>query len=126
MPEHAQILVADDEPHMRRTLSFVLRRDGLAVEVAEDGDEALARARSLRPRVLIIDANMPGHSGYDVCRRLRQDGSLPIQPHVIMLTGGGQDADRERAQAAGVDEFMTKPFSPSHLLERVRCLLAPL
>jgi len=114
-----RILVADDEPHIVRTLAFVLKKAGYSVASAGDGQEALTLARELTPHVMLVDAMMPGLDGYEVCRSLRSDHDLAFQPFVIMLTGSGQDADRDRALEAGVNEFMTKPFSPSKLLARL-------
>ena len=78
--------------------------------------------REHRPRLVILDAMMPNGDGYDVCRTLRADPGLD-QPHVIMLTASAGEVDRERAEEVGVDEFMTKPFSPRELRERVQELL---
>jgi len=114
-----RILVADDEPHIVRTLGFVLKKAGYSVASAGDGEEALSLARELMPHIILVDAMMPGLDGYEVCRRLRRDPDLAPQPFVIMLTGSGQDADRDRSLEAGVNEFMTKPFSPSKLLARL-------
>jgi DNA-binding response OmpR family regulator len=118
----ARVVVADDSRTMLALLTLAVRRSGHEPATATDGGEALALVREHRPELLILDAVMPGLSGYDVCRSVRDEADGP-QPHVIMLTAGGQDADRLRAEEAGVDEFMTKPFSPSTLGARVRDLL---
>ncbi len=94
------------------------------LDVAVDGTEAIARLESDTPYDLVLtDLMMPGHSGLDVlarARRLPHRGGLPV----VMLTAKGQDADRERAGSLGVDDFITKPFSPKKLLVRIRELLA--
>jgi two-component system alkaline phosphatase synthesis response regulator PhoP len=114
------ILVADDEPFILRTLSVVLEKAGYAVRTAVDGAEALDNVRALEPVLVFVDAMMPKLNGYEVCNAVRHDPKIRIQPHIIMLTARGQEADRDRAREVGIDDFMTKPFSPSMLLERVR------
>jgi len=117
------IVVVDDSPMILRMLSMALEQAGYDVATAEDGDEGLARIKEHEPPLVLLDAMMPKRDGYQVCAALRGDASLARQPHVIMLTASGQEADRERAEQAGVNEFMTKPFSPSQLLERVEVVL---
>lgn len=113
------ILVVDDSPLWVRVLRMALEDGGYSVEVAADGAEGLARTRELSPALVLVDAVMAGLDGYQLCAAIRSDGELSRQPHLIMMTASGREADRERAAEAGVDEFMTKPFSPSTLLERV-------
>lgn len=113
------IVVVDDSPVVVRMLTMALQAGGYEVVGASDGEEALARIRELSPPVVLIDAAMPKRSGYEVCEELRADSGITRQPYLIMLTAGGQAADRERAERAGIDEFMTKPFSPSKVLDRV-------
>lgn len=117
------ILVVDDSPTVVRLLRMALETGGYSVETASTGEEGLSRARELCPPVMLVDAMMPGLDGYELCASIRSDRTLVRQPHVIMLTASGQEADRVRAEHAGVDEFMTKPFSPSNLLDRVAGVL---
>jgi CheY-like chemotaxis protein len=119
------ILVADDSDTILSLVVLSLQREGFEPATATNGAEALERIRELRPRLVILDALMPKGDGYEVCRTLRDDPDIE-KPYVIMLTAGGRETDREQAEAAGVDEFMTKPFSPSQLRRRVRELLATL
>ena len=119
------ILVADDSDTILSLVVLSLQREGFEPATATNGAEALERIRELRPRLVILDALMPKGDGYEVCRTLRDDPDIE-KPYVIMLTAGGRETDREQAEAAGVDEFMTKPFSPSQLRQRVRELLATL
>ncbi len=109
------ILIADDEPHILALLRAALR--GLDTLEASDGDTALAMIREHKPAVVVIDAGMPGLDGYEVTQAVRADGGE--QPHILMLTAAGRDVDRALATQAGVDEFITKPFSPSALRRRV-------
>lgn len=118
----ARVVVVDDSVTILALVAASLRRDGYELATAESGEQALDLIRSERPEVLIVDANLPGVSGYDVCRTVREEADAP-QPHVIILTAAARDADRERASVAGADEFMTKPFSPNALRERVREIL---
>ena len=118
----APVVVADDSRTILELIVLTLQRGGIETVTASDETEALERILELRPRLVILDAMMPNLDGYDVCRTLRGDGRLE-QPHVIMLTASARELDRTRAEEAGVDEFMTKPFSPRQLRERVQELL---
>ena len=118
----ARLVIADDSSTILAMVELAVRRDGYEPATAEDGLQALEVIREHRPELVIIDATMPGADGYDVCRALRDDPTGP-KPYVIMLTAGGRDSDRQRAEEAGVDEFMTKPFSPSVLRARVKEIL---
>jgi DNA-binding response OmpR family regulator len=115
------IVIADDSATMLRLIRRALEEDGYEIVTAADGEEALERVREHAPRLLILDAEMPKRDGYDVARTLRDD---VVRPYVLMLTAGGRESDRLQAQESGVDEFMTKPFSPSGLRARVRDVLA--
>jgi DNA-binding response OmpR family regulator len=116
----ARVLIVDDSSTIRHLLTFALKQDGYDVRAAVDGVEALELIRGGVPDLLITDATMPELDGYALCREVRADAQLERQPHIIMITDRGQEVDRVRATEAGVDEFMTKPFSPSALRERVR------
>ena len=116
MPE--TVLVVDDEPFILRSLSFVLERAGFVVRQARNGDEALEALRDFRPRVAILDVMMPKRSGFEVCEIVKGDPDLR-GTYVILLTAKGQESARDRGIQAGADEYMTKPFSPSRIVERV-------
>ena len=115
-------LVADDDGVTRRVLTMLLERQGFRVLVAEDGDGALHQVRTGRPSIIFLDARMPAPDGYEVCRTIREERLAEPEPFVIMLTATGEDSDRRRAAVAGVNEFLTKPFSPSKLSTRLRQL----
>jgi CheY-like chemotaxis protein len=115
-------LVADDDGVIRRVLTMLLERQGYRVLVAEDGDGALHQVRSGQPSVIFLDARMPAPDGYEVCRTIREERLAEPEPFVIMLTAAGEESDRRRAAVAGVNEFLTKPFSPSKLSTRLRQL----
>ncbi len=117
------ILVIDDEPYILRSLSYLLTREGYSVETATNGEEGLERVRSLRPPLVFLDIMMPNMNGYEVCEQVKQDPSL-AGTYVIMLSAKGQQIDRERGLLGGADEYMTKPFSPRDVAQRVRTILA--
>lgn len=110
------VLIVDDEDMTRVLLKRIfdrMRVKNLEILMAEDGEEALDIAQKHRPELILLDVLLPKLNGYDVCQRLRH---IPdYKPHVIILTARGSSTDRERAEAIGADEFMTKPFSPSRL-----------
>lgn len=118
------ILVADDEPHIRRVLVTILANAGFTVREARDGGEALDALESgADVDFFILDLMMPRASGMDVLARIR---SHPLHHHapVVILTAKGQDTDRDAAFLAGADDFLTKPFSPKKLLSRIQEILA--
>ena len=118
-----KIVVCDDEPHIVHGLQYLFESEGFDVRVARNGIEALALIREDRPDMLLVDVMMPKLSGYDVVRRLRSDPATESLL-IVMLTAKGQRTDAAIAEEVGVTEFMTKPFSPIKLRERVRALLA--
>lgn len=113
-------VIADDDAVIRRVLGLLLQREGFEVYPAVDGEEAVGLVRDVRPDVVFLDAMMPGTDGYEACRRIRADQDEGYQPIIVMVTAAGQAEDRERASKAGVDSFITKPFSPSGLSAQVR------
>ncbi|MEN8149766.1 MAG: response regulator [Planctomycetota bacterium] len=117
-----RILVVDDEPFILRSLSFVLRKQGFDVIEARDGVEAMVRIRNDRPSLVFLDVMMPRKNGYEVCGEVKGDPGL-ADTHIIMLTAKGQESDRDMGLSIGADEYMTKPFSPSKITERVREIL---
>ncbi len=113
------MLVADDEPYIGRIIRMKLEEGPYRVEVVHDGRAALERLRSDDPfDLVLLDIMMPHASGLDVLEELRRMPQRQDTP-VIMLTAKGQDADRDRAAAHGATDFLTKPFSPKKLLERI-------
>jgi two-component system alkaline phosphatase synthesis response regulator PhoP len=119
MPNVARILVVDDEPKIVQLVRDYLERAGFAVSTARDGNEALMRARSERPDLIVLDLGLPGLDGLDVTRRLRRDSGVPI----IMLTARHEETDKVVGLELGADDYVTKPFSPRELAARVRAVL---
>jgi len=113
------ILVVDDEPRLLSFLRSELKASGYQVSVAHDGKGALSAAAARGPDLVILDVGLPDMDGFEVCRRLREESSVPI----LMLTARVSDADKVEGLDAGADDYLTKPFSTSELLARVRALL---
>lgn len=117
------VLIADDEPNIVISLEFMMKREGHRVLVARNGDEALEIIRRERPALVLLDAAMPGLSGFDVCEAVRADAAI-CATRILMLTAKGRDTDRARGLGAGADAYVTKPFATRELLHRVREMLA--
>ncbi|MFE3068425.1 response regulator transcription factor [Streptomyces sp. NPDC059247] len=115
----ARILVVDDDPTVAEVVTGYLRRAGCAVEHAADGPEALRRAARRPPDLVVLDLMLPGLDGFEVCRRLRESGPVPV----IMLTARGDEEDRITGLETGADDYVTKPFSPRELVLRVESVL---
>jgi two-component system, OmpR family, alkaline phosphatase synthesis response regulator PhoP len=113
------ILVVDDEPKIVKLARDYLERSGLAVLTAGDGPTALAVARHERPDLVVLDLNLPGMDGLDVCRALRRESEVPI----IMLTARIEETDRLIGLELGADDYIVKPFSPRELVARIRAVL---
>jgi len=119
MRDVARILVVDDEPKIVQLVRDYLERARFSVSTARDGNEALMRARSERPDLVILDLGLPGLDGLEVTRRLRRDSGVPI----IMLTARDDETDKVVGLELGADDYVTKPFSPRELEARVRAVL---
>lgn len=114
-----KILVVDDEADIIRLVRAYLERAGFAVVTASEGREALAVFRHERPNLVILDLNLPGLDGLDVCRAMRRDSDIPI----IMLTARLEETDRLIGLELGADDYVVKPFSPREIVARVRAVL---
>ena len=114
-----RVLVVDDEAQIRRALRTALSGHGYRVDVAEDGEAALAELASHVPDVLLLDLVMPGVDGFEVLRQTRAWSKLPI----IVLSARGGERDKVRALDLGADDYLTKPFGMQELLARVRAVL---
>lgn len=116
---HHHVLVVDDDTRIRTLLQRYLTQNGYRVSAAKDAAEARERLRSLEFDLLILDVMMPGESGFDLTRSLRQTTNVPI----LLLTARGEAADRVNGLERGADDYLTKPFEPKELLLRVAGLL---
>ena len=117
---NARILLVEDEPGLVLTLSDLLAAEGYEVESATDGRTGAARAGSEPFDLVILDVMLPGKSGFDVCRELRQSGR---DCAILMLTAKSQVTDRVVGLKLGADDYLTKPFEPPELLARIEALL---
>jgi DNA-binding response OmpR family regulator len=116
------VLVADDDGDILLLVTTRLRRDGLTVLTANNGDDALALVRAERPALAVLDIGMPGLDGLEVLRRIRADDELR-GTKVLLLTARAQEADVRHGYDAGANAYVKKPFSPAELSQRVRELL---
>ncbi|MFL4908723.1 response regulator transcription factor [Streptomyces sp. MMS24-I2-30] len=118
-PGGARVLVVEDDPTVAEVVTGYLDRAGHAVDRAEDGPTALARASAHWPDLVVLDLMLPGMDGLEVCRRLRGRAPVPV----IMLTARGDEDDRILGLEVGADDYVTKPFSPRELVLRVESVL---
>ncbi|MEN9408552.1 MAG: hypothetical protein RL216_526 [Pseudomonadota bacterium] len=116
------VLLIEDEPNIAEAIRFLLGREGLTVSSLADGTHAAEAVRTERPDLVILDLMLPGCSGLEVVEAIRADAGTRATP-VLMLTAKGAGRDREAAERAGVDRFMTKPFSNAEMLAQVRELV---
>ncbi|HSD35370.1 MAG TPA: phosphate regulon transcriptional regulator PhoB [Alphaproteobacteria bacterium] len=116
------ILIVEDEAPLVTLLRYNLEREGFAVLDAQDGEEALAIAREQKPDLVLLDWMLPLMSGIELCRQLRRNPETRALP-VVMLTARGEEGDKLRGLDSGADDYVTKPFSPSELVARIRAVL---
>src|SRR5580765_5702580 len=114
-----RILVVEDEVQLAEAVARGLRREGMAVDVAVDGDEGYRKAALTRYDVVVLDRDLPGMSGDEICRRLSDEGVLT---RVMMLTASGTVEDKVQGLALGADDYLAKPFAFAELVARVRAL----
>jgi DNA-binding response OmpR family regulator len=122
MEEKQKILIADDDPNVIRSLTFVLNKKGYDSQVATNGEEAILKIKASKPSLMLLDVMMPKKNGYEVCKEVKGDPMLS-DIYVIMLTAKGQEADRQIGLSMGADEFVTKPFGIMDLADRVKQIL---
>jgi DNA-binding response OmpR family regulator len=115
----ATVLVVDDEPILRETISFNLKREGVNVLLASDGEEALEIARRSAPDAIVLDIMLPVIDGLQVLRILREESTVPI----LLLSARGEEIDRVLGLELGADDYLAKPFAMRELIARVRAML---
>jgi DNA-binding response OmpR family regulator len=113
------ILVVDDEKNISQLVKMYLTNEGFEVAIASDGNEALEKARQIKPALIILDLMLPNVNGLDICKQLRREGDVPI----IILTARGDDVDRIVGLEVGADDYVSKPFNPRELVARVKAVL---
>ena len=119
-----RILIVDDKATSRELLRTVLEKYGYAILEAADGGEAIEKARTENPDLILLDLQMPVRNGYEVLNELRQDPRYAALP-IIALTASAMQGDREKALAAGFTAYLPKPVTLAHLRDEVHRLLAP-
>ncbi len=115
----AHVLLVDDDADLRDLLARALGRAGYRVTTAADGRQALAQWRAEHPDLVLLDGNLPGIDGFEVCRQIRQKSDTPV----ILLTGRGEEAQVVQGLQVGADDYVTKPFSPRQLVARMEAVL---
>lgn len=115
----AEILLVDDDPHLREVARYALAREGFTVREASDGLKALSAFEAAPPHLIVLDVLMPELDGLEVCRRIRKTSSVPI----LFLSSRGEEVDRVMGLDLGGDDYLTKPFSTRELVSRVKAIL---
>ncbi|MCK9588648.1 MAG: response regulator, partial [Terrimicrobiaceae bacterium] len=116
------VLVVEDETDVVDLLRYNLGRAGFEVLIAASGDRGLDMAREMRPDIIVLDLMLPGMTGHEVCRALKNDTDTEVIP-IVMLTARGEPHERVKGLELGADDYVTKPFSPRELVLRVQALL---
>lgn len=114
-----RVLIADDDPNVHQSLSPYFRREGYEIFSSYDGEDAVEKARSLKPDMIILDIMMPRKDGLAVCREIRREANIPV----IMLSAKGEEFDKLLGLELGADDYITKPFNPLEVLARVKAQL---
>jgi DNA-binding response OmpR family regulator len=114
-----RIVIVDDDEHIRELASLYLAKEGFAVSCVADGGSAPSAIERVDPALVVLDVMLPGMSGFDVCRAVRQNSNVPI----IMLTARDEDVDKIVGLEIGADDYLTKPFNPRELVARVKAIL---
>jgi DNA-binding response OmpR family regulator len=118
-----KVLIVDDEPNIVAALEFLLQKQGYAVKVADNGDEALAELDAFNPDLVLLDVMMPKVSGYEVCQRMR---AQPKWRHIkiVMLSAKGREVEVSKGMSLGADLYVTKPFSSTELVATIGNLIS--
>ena len=121
-PQRPSVMLVEDDDALRLLLRLTLDIGSVEIIEAPDGETALERCRAERPDVMLLDWTLPGRSGLEVCRALRTDPAT-CDTQIIMLTARSADNERRAGLAAGADDYISKPFSPTTLLDKMREIL---
>src|SRR5919108_2368399 len=122
MPTAQKILVVEDEPDIRKLVQYNLSQERFTVLEAEDGEQALNLLQREKPNLVILDLMLPGLSGMQICKMLRQRSDTSKLP-ILMLTAKAGEADRVVGLEMGADDYLAKPFSPREMVARVKAIL---
>ncbi len=115
----SNVLVVDDDPHIRELVRVFLEREGLDIYEASDDVEALAKLDTVKADLVILDVMMPNMDGWELCRRLRQSGDCPL----LIISAKGETSQKVKGFQLGTDDYLVKPFEPVELVARVKALL---
>ncbi len=117
-----KVLIVDDDPNLIKSLGWVLTKEGYDFDAAQDGEEAILKAKETDPGVILLDIMMPRKSGYEVCAEVKNTPGME-DINIIILSAKSQGPDREKGLAVGADEYITKPFSPQAVVSKVKEML---
>lgn len=117
-----KVLIADDEPNIVTSLVYLMTKGGYEVEVARNGEEALALVESFMPDLVLLDVMMPRRSGYEVCQKMRERADWR-HIRIVVLSAKGREAEVSKGLSLGADAYVTKPFSNRELMARIADLL---
>ena len=120
MVSKQKILIVDDDNNIAELIALYLTKECFETKIVNDGEEALKEFASFRPDLIILDLMLPGVDGFEICRNIREEKNIPV----IMVSAKKDDIDKIRGLGLGADDYMTKPFSPSELVARVKAHLA--
>ncbi len=116
------VLVAEDEPNIVLSLQFIMKKAGLNVRVAEDGEDAVREMEKEKPDIVLLDIMLPKRDGFSVCEAIKRNSEWS-DVKVVMLSAKSREEDKQRAMDLGADDYITKPFSTRELVERVKELV---
>jgi DNA-binding response OmpR family regulator len=122
---YKKILIVDDEVNMRMLLKEALEEfeeKGVELLIVENGSDAIESVRAEKPDLVILDAMMPGVNGFDVCSAIRNELAMK-DVYILMLSADGQEINKQKSKNVGSDGFMTKPFDPDEIVEKVAQIL---
>ena len=117
-----KVLIVDDEANIVISIEFLLKQAGYNIEIANDGEEALEKAESYRPDLILLDVMMPKINGFEVCRRVRGNPDWKDM-RIVMLTAKGREVEVTKGLALGADSYIIKPFSTKELMAEVKFIL---
>jgi DNA-binding response OmpR family regulator len=120
-----KVLIVDDEPYIRLLLERALEDfedEGVKILIANNGKDALELIAAEKPALVFLDVMMPNMNGFDVCHKVKKELGL-ADVHIVMLTAKGQEIDRQRGEEVGADIYMTKPFDPDEIRDKVEQVL---
>ena len=120
MPAKQKILIVDDDTNIAELISLYLTKEFYQVQIVEDGEQALQVFDTFQPNLVLLDLMLPGVDGFEICRKVREVKNTPI----IMVSAKKEDIDKIRGLGLGADDYITKPFSPSEMVARVKAHLA--